>query len=382
MSYPLCDFDFWKEVKNFKKQGWEIAMHGYEHLYHKNSKKNDYLGHGGNTEFVGDSYDEQFKKLNQGITLPFLLTMMYIPNLIIKLLPFIIFISSMIYLISIKSNKDLLSLKIFGYSNLKIISILSITSFLFGILTLFIINPVTSSMVKYYEKTKAKYSKDIDHLVSINKNGVWIKELNKDSLRITTAEKIEEKFLKNVTIYELSNENKIINRIHSDSVNITNNIWTFEHAEVFNFKDDYRSPIKKQNFSLSSNYNIDKLNTLYKNLDTVSFLSLLTKYEELQKRGYSRELLDEKLNNFISLPVFLFLMVVLASIFSISSISRSQNTYYIFISIIACAIIYYFKDLSIALGQTNRIPLSLSVWMPIIAVGLFCSIGVLQINEK
>ena len=325
---------------------------------------------------------EFFKKLNEGIALPFFLTMMYIPNLIIKLLPFIIFISSMVYLITIKSNKDLLSLKIFGYSNLKIISILSVTSFLFGVLTLFIINPVTSSMVKYYEKTKAKYSKDIDHLVSINKNGVWIKELNENNLRITTAEKIEGNFLKNVTIYELSSENKIINRIHSDNVNITKNIWTFESADVFNFKDEYRSPIKKQNFNLNSNYNIDKLNTLYKNLDTVSFLSLLTKYDSLQKRGYSRELLDEKLNNFISLPIFLYLMVVLASIFSISSINKSQNTYYVFISIIICAIIYYFKDLSIALGQTNRIPLSLSVWMPIIAVGLFCSIGVLQINEK
>ena len=56
-----------------------------------------------------------------------------------------------------------------------------------------------SSMVKYYEKTKAKYSKDIDHLVSINKNGVWIKELNENNLRITTAEKIEGNFLKNVT---------------------------------------------------------------------------------------------------------------------------------------------------------------------------------------
>ena len=33
---------------------------------------------------------EFFKKLNEGIALPFLLTMMYIPNLIIKLLPFII----------------------------------------------------------------------------------------------------------------------------------------------------------------------------------------------------------------------------------------------------------------------------------------------------
>ena len=43
---------------------------------------------------------------------------------------------------------------------------------------------------------------------------------------------------------------------------------------------------------------------------------------------------------------------------------------------------YYFKDLSLALGQTNRISLSLAVWIPVVALGLFSSIGVLQINEK
>ena len=34
-------------------------------------------------------------------------------------------------------------------------------------------------MVKYYEKTKSNYSKDTDHLVTINRNGVWIKETKK-----------------------------------------------------------------------------------------------------------------------------------------------------------------------------------------------------------
>ena len=38
-SYPVCNFDFWEKIKNLKKQGWEIAMHGYEHLYDQNSKK-------------------------------------------------------------------------------------------------------------------------------------------------------------------------------------------------------------------------------------------------------------------------------------------------------------------------------------------------------
>ena len=75
-------------------------------------------------------------------------------------------------------------------------------------------------------------------------------------------------------------------------------------------------------------------------------------------------------------------MVVLAAIFTIGSVAQKQNVYYIFISIITCVVVYYFKDLSIALGQTNRISLTLAVWMPIIAITLFCSIGVLQINEK
>ena len=51
-SYPLCPFNFWTEIKNLKKQGWEITMHGYEHLYSKQRNKNDYMGRGGNTEFV------------------------------------------------------------------------------------------------------------------------------------------------------------------------------------------------------------------------------------------------------------------------------------------------------------------------------------------
>ena len=47
-----------------------------------------------------------------------------------------------------------------------------------------------------------------------------------------------------------------------------------------------------------------------------------------------------------------------------------------------CVAIYYFKDLSVALGQTGKISLILSVWMPILVISLFCTIGVIQINEK
>ena len=122
--------------------------------------------------------------------------------------------------------------------------------------------------------------------------------------------------------------------------------------------------------------------SLYKNLDTISFLSLLTEYDSLLEQGYKKDTLDEKLNVFFSLPVFLSLMIILASIFTIGSLNKSQNLYYILIAIITCIIIFYFKDLSIALGKTNRISQILAVWIPVISIGMFCSIGILQINEK
>tara|TARA_Y100000590_G_C15480078_1_gene923624 strand:- start:105 stop:842 length:738 start_codon:yes stop_codon:yes gene_type:complete len=66
-KYPLCKSNFWEEIKNYRNEGWEIAMHGYEHLYDMKCKKIDYLEHGGRSEFVGHSYETQLKKIRLGL---------------------------------------------------------------------------------------------------------------------------------------------------------------------------------------------------------------------------------------------------------------------------------------------------------------------------
>ena len=139
---------------------------------------------------------EYFKDQEASLLTPLLLTTLFIPGMILKLLPFIIFLSSLKFLMDMRNNKDLLSIKIFGFSNLKIFLILAFTSFLLGWIILIFISPVTSSMSKYYEKTKSYYSKDIDHLVSFNRNGLWIKENLKDGQRIISAKNDEPKWLK------------------------------------------------------------------------------------------------------------------------------------------------------------------------------------------
>ena len=325
---------------------------------------------------------EFFKDLQVNFTTPIFLTVLHIPSMIIQLLPFIIFITSMKFIIDIKNNKDLLTIKVFGISNLKVFLLISLISFFIGWFSLFFLNPVTSSMSKYYEKIKANYSKDIDHLVTFNKNGLWIKENLKNGQRIISSKEINQKNLKKLTIFNFDRDYNLINKIYSNSANIEKNKWVLKDVMLVEFTDGVVDQSEFNELEIDSIYTYEKIISLYKNFDTLSFIDLITNYKSLLDQGYSNIFLKQSFNNMLSMPFFLITMTALASILVMGKLTKSNNMRYIVIGLISCITIYYLKDLSIALGKTNRIPLTLATWMPIIITGLFSSVGVLQINEK
>ena len=325
---------------------------------------------------------EFFKNLNTSIVIPITLTAFYIPSMMIKLLPFIIFISSMWFLLNIRNSKDLLILKVYGYSNFKIFFTLAFTSFIFGWLILFAINPITSAMMKYYEKTKSQYSRDIDHLITINKNGLWIKENVNSGYRIISADETRNNILKNIMIFNLDENHNLVEKIYSNNADISKNDWILRDVVISDLNGGVSRKRSFTSHTISSTYNYEKIMTLFRNFETMSFLDLITNYDRLQNTGYNKSHLDQNLNSMLSLPFFLFIMTALASILTLNTLRKSNNFNFIVVGLIACVGIYYFKDLSLALGQTNRISLSLAAWIPVAVIGLFSSIGILQINEK
>jgi lipopolysaccharide export system permease protein len=325
---------------------------------------------------------EFFKNIEADILMPLMLTSIFIPSMIIQLLPFIIFISSMWFMIKIRNNRDLLTMKVFGYSNIKIFFILAITSFILGWIILFIANPITSSMSKYYEKTKSNYARDIDHLVTFNKNGLWIKENTKNGQRIITADKPDGFYLIDVTIFHLDKDYNLTEKIISKKVNIKDNNWELINVELFKPSKGVFERKELETLKIQSIYNFEKITTLFKNFDTMSFLDLILNYKELINNGYNQTFLNQSLHSLLSLPFFLLLMTAIASILTMNTLKKSDNLKFTVLGLIISVFVFYFKDLSLALGQTDRIPLILAVWAPVIALTLFTFIGILQINEK
>ena len=322
-----------------------------------------------------------FKDLEVGINIPIILSVLFVPSLLYNMFPFVILISGIWFFLKIKKTDEIIALKVSGISNFSIIIIPSIVSIILGILIITAFNPITSVLVKKYEIIKGSYEKDQEYLAAITVNGIWIKEKNINKNNIIRSANLNNENLITVTIYEFDKENNFIKRIEAKSANISSFNWILKDATIIDADGNYlASNISRLDYI--SMYDIQKIKSLYSNLDTISFWNLKNEIQLLEARGYSTREMEAKFQRSFAFPFFLLSMVLLSGVFTLGMTFKENNWSYVFIAIIASVLIFYFNDFSAALGKTEKLPIVISVWMPIVIVFIFSGVGVIHANQK
>ena len=322
-----------------------------------------------------------FKDIDVGIYIPILLSSIMVPSLLYNMLPFILLISGIWFFRKIKKSDEVTAMKISGMSNLSVIIIPSIIAVLIGILFITSINPITSVLVKKYETIKGSYERDKDYLAAITKNGIWIKEKDSQKNNIIRSENLMGENLMNITIYQFDKNNNFDRRIEAESANISSLNWILKNVRIIDDKGKILSKNVK-NISYTSIYDLDKIKSLYSNLETVSFWNIGNEIKLLEERGYSTKQMETKLHKSFAFPFFLLAMVLLSGVFTLGT-SQKENTFkYVFFGIITCVLIYFFNDFSSALGKTEKLAVEVAVWMPILIIFIFSVVGMIYANQK
>ena len=322
-----------------------------------------------------------FKDFNVTITIPIILSLLFVPSLLNYFFPFVILLSGMWFFLKIKKTDELTSMNVSGMSNLSVITIPSIVSIILGIFFVTALNPITSLLVKKYETVKGNYEKEQDYLATVTVNGIWIKERGLKANYIIRASHLEKENLMGVTIYEFDKDNNFTRRIEADSANITSLKWVLKNITVINSDGIMLTEPIKDPFYFSM-YDIKKIKSLYSNLDTISFWDLEHEINLLKQRGYSTREMQVKLHRSLAFPFFLLSMVLLSSVFTLGTTFKENNLTYVFLTIISSVLIFFFNDFSAALGKTDKLPVELSVWMPIAIIFIFSFVGIIHANQK
>ena len=311
--------------------------------------------------------------------LPFMLAIFNAPTTLIEIFPFIILISAQLFFIDLIKKKEDELIKINNLNNFYLIKILALCSFIFGIFIITVYYPISSKFKFIYSDIKNIYSDDGKYLKHLNDNGIWIKdEINNEIFIINGASK-KDPFLEDVFISKFNNNFDLIENIFAKNVDITNDKWLIENPIIFK---DNRQTQTTENIVLSTHFNIDKINSSFRNLNSFNLFQLIDIKNENKLLGYSSQDIDLHFLKIISLPVYFTILVIISSLIMLNIKKNKPYIFHVLLGISLSVIIFYINNIFNVFGLTNKIPIYLSIFFPMIFLGIVSIIGLIRINEK
>ena len=312
-----------------------------------------------------------------------LLVALKIPNSLINLSPFIVLFGGIVFFLKIYNFNEVISLRVMGYSNIQIILIPALTSFVIGYFLIFFFVPFSSSFLKYYEEIKSEYN-ETKNLIFINQTGIWILDKNDKDKNIIRIEKIDKDFSKieKITIYNYNNNNDFIKRIDAEKGSINKKKWELEKINIITSNNKKNRENYLGNFTYETNIDINEIKNIYKNTDTTSLFDLNKEILLLEDKGYSSLDLRIRYQKLMSFPIYLLAMSILSGLMIINLGKTSNYLRYGVYGVIISVIIYFLNDLSVTIAKSGIISVDFSVWIPIFLIILVNLIGITQVNAK
>ena len=320
-----------------------------------------------------------FDDVNSKFYLPFLLATLNAPTTILEILPFVMLIATQLFFLEIIKKRENELIKLNNLDNFYFIKLLSLCAFLFGIIVITVFYPFSSKLKFIYFEFKNIYSKDGKYLKHFSENGLWIKDEINNKIYIINGSEKKDDFLLNVFISEFDSDFNLINNFSSEKVNISSNDWILEKPILF--KDNKQVRLN-ENIMIRSHFDSDKINKSFRNLNSLNVIQLIKEKEENKMLGYSSEEIDLHILKIVSLPIYFSIMVIISSIIMLNIKKDKPYIFHILLGITLSVIIYYINNIFDIFGLTNKIPIYLSVFFPIIILTIISTLGLVRINEK
>jgi len=309
---------------------------------------------------------------------PIYLSLMSSPSIIFEMFPFIFLISTQFFFLKLFDNDEINIFKYSGLKNFKIINILSLVSFFIGILIITAFYSLSSNLQHYYLQVKNQFSGDKLYLAVINKNGLWMKDVINNQTNIINSSKIDNNFLTNTFITTFDKDFNLIRSLKSDKIDIKNNEWLIYDVTIFENNVSQKSDLIR----FQSNFDQKRIESLFSNLSSLSLLKLINLKQNYKSLNYSTIDVDMQIYKVATYPLFLVIMTILSSIIMLNTKKTSSKVLKIVIGLFFSVVIYYINNFFNVMGSTEKLPLMVSIWTPIIFLSLINLIMLVNINEK
>lgn len=294
------------------------------------------------------------------------MALLYLPVLGVKMLPFAVLLGGVFCFVKLSRSQELVATRAAGVSAWDFLLPPLVVAVALGIFVVLAITPLSSSMLNQFSKLEAKYIKGQESQLSISANGLWLRQGSGTQQSVVHALTVADQgvHLDDVIVFIYGTHDHIMGRIDARSAQLGDGAWVLKDAWV---SGPDGLPHHYDRYESKTTLTPSQIQESFAPPDTLSFWALPHFISSAEAAGFSAIRYRLYLYSLLTLPVLFAAMVFMAASFSLKPSRSGGLGKVVLISALSGFGVYFFSDLTRALGTTSILPPWLAATAPAVA---------------
>ena len=312
------------------------------------------------------------------IKLAFMVSALRVPMIMQQTVPFVALLAAIATLVSLNRKYELVIARSAGISAWQFLFPCCAGAFLFGLLTVGVLNPLAAFAFSQSESIETQFRSGTSNSVSAF-SAPWLRQKTSEGDTIIGARAIlnDGLELSDAVFLSLNPEGDIIERRDAARVYLREGYW--ELHDVRSLREGKQLPMREID-RLPTNLRREFVQERLARPDTIPFYELPAKIEVARSFGLKANSFATQLHTLLALPFLLVAMTLIAATVSMRFERMGQSATMILGGVLSGFLLYVVSVLVKAFGNAGFVPPFIVVWIPVL-VAMFFGVTFLLYKE-
>ncbi|WP_417257409.1 LPS export ABC transporter permease LptG [Celeribacter sp.] len=316
----------------------------------------------------------------------FSLALLRLPASMYELLPIVVALATLVMFLGLARSSELVVTRAAGRSALRALVPPVIVAFVFGLLTVAVLNPLSAAAAREYEQREAEIAGGGKQAFSVSDEGLWLREGDADGQTVirATRSNTDASILWDVTFLGFAPDGTLNFRIEAEEAKIGPENWTLSGAKYWPLADTQNPEAMStlhDTLQLPTQLSPDEIRDRFGKPNEINIWDLSAFIEKLEAAGFSARAYKMWFQSELALPLTFIAMVLIAAGFTMRHTRLGGTAPRVLIAIILAFLFFFLRNFANILGQSGEVPIALAAWGAPLAIILAATALLLHLED-
>lgn len=332
---------------------------------------------------------EQFgniKKPTTGFSEVMELTLLRLPSQMYPILPLIALLATLMMFLGLARSSELVITRAAGRSGMKNLLAPTAVALVLGVLSVAILNPIVAATSKQYETISSQYASGSASVLSISKEGLWLRQGNANGQTVIRAHgsNLDGTKLVDVSFFSFTAKGTPQNRLQAVSAELTDGAWVLTDVKKWRLQGSTNPERDAQHFDrleIESDLTPEQIRDSFGTPSSIAIWDLPAFIAQLDNAGFSALQHRVWFQTELALPLFLVAMVLIGAGFTMRHTRFGGTGPMVLMAVLMGFSLFFIRNFAQVLGENGQLPVYIAAWSPPLAAILLALALILHLED-